>query len=124
MITILRKRLWVSMLVLLSSVAFADEDSQVTIRRSQVGSSLDPDYRVESGTAEIAGEPVAGLKESYASWKQACEAWKKEMKEMNGNTLMAVQCGTPKAERDSSSSRVTQSSQGSYKLRVRIRESR
>lgn len=99
-------------------------DATITIRRGQRASDLDlPDFKVESGTDEISGEPVAGLKESYESWKSACNQWKKEMREMNGASLLSLSCGAPRVARDASS-RTTQSSTGNYKIKVRIREAK
>jgi hypothetical protein len=99
----------------------ASQDSTITIRKGDAAKT-DPDYRIESGSEEISGDPVAGQQESYKSWKDACTEWKKEMREMNKATLIALNCGTPSASRDSSS-RVTQKSTGTYKIKVRIRES-
>lgn len=99
----------------------ADQESTITIRKGSEASKSETDYRIESGTEEINGDPVAGQEESYKSWKAACNEWKKDMREMNGKALIALSCGTPHGSRDSSS-RVTQSSSGSYKLKVRVRE--
>jgi hypothetical protein len=96
------------------------QDSTITIRKADPA-RLEPDYRIESGEEEISGEPVAGQDESYKSWKAACNDWKKEMREMNGKSLVTLNCGTPHPKRDKSM-RVTQTSTGSYKLKVRIRD--
>jgi hypothetical protein len=101
----------------------ADQDSTITIRKGDRHRPLDPDVEVNSGTEEISGDPLAGLKESHDSWKKACDEWKKEMREMNGPALISLNCGTPHPERDSSS-RVTQTSVGTYKLKIRVREAR
>lgn len=103
----------------LSATMAAEGDSTITIRKGE--RINDPDFKIESGTEEISGEPVAGLKESYDSWKKACNDWKKEMREMNGASLLTVSCGAPRVQRDSSS-RTTQSSMGNYKIKVRIRD--
>ena len=97
----------------------AEGDSTITIRKGERIS--DPDFKIESGTEEVSGEPVAGSKESYDSWKKACNDWKKEMREMNGASLLTASCGAPRAQRDSSS-RTTQKSVGTYKIKVRIRD--
>lgn len=99
----------------------AERDTTITIRKGADAARTEPDYRIESGSEEIAGDPVAGMDESYKSWKEACSEWKKEMREMNGKALIALNCGTPRATRDKSS-RVTQSSTGTYKIKVRVRE--
>lgn len=99
----------------------ADQESTITIRKGRDSAKTEPDYRIESGTEEISGDPVAGQEESYMTWKAACNEWKKDMREMNGKALIALSCGTPRSVRDKSS-RVTQSSTGTYKLKVRVRE--
>jgi hypothetical protein len=99
----------------------ADQESTITIRKGAEGARTDPDYRIESGTEAINGDPVAGQDESYKSWKAACNEWKKDMREMNGKALIALSCWTPHGTRDSTS-RVTQSSTGAYKLKVRVRD--
>jgi hypothetical protein len=99
----------------------ADQDSTISIRKGDKSRSLEPDFEINSGTEEISGDPVAGKQESYLSWKKACADWKKDMREMNGAALVSLSCGTPRADRDSSS-RVTQTSTGTYKLKVRIRD--
>lgn len=98
-----------------------DQESTITIRKGVDSGRTEPDYRIESGSEEINGDPIAGQEGSYGSWKAACSEWKKDMREMNGKALIALSCGTPHATRDSSS-RVTQSSTGTYKLKVRVRE--
>jgi hypothetical protein len=98
-----------------------DQDSTIVIRKGDKAKSMEPDYRIDSGSEEISGEPVVGQQESYDSWKKACADWKKDMREMNGKSLITLSCGTPHASRDSSS-RVTQTSTGTYKIKVRIRD--
>ena len=101
----------------------ADQDTSIVIHKGPNGGALEPpDYRIDSGSEEIAGEPVAGQAESYASWKQACADWKKDMREMNGKTLISLACGTPHSTRDSATSRVTQTSEGLYKIKIRVRD--
>lgn len=99
-----------------------DQDTTITVRKGEKARVLEPDYRIDSGSDEISGEPVAGQTESYDSWKKACADWKRDMREMNGKNLITLNCGTPRASRDSNL-RVTQSSTGTYKMKVRIRES-
>ncbi len=94
-------------------------DTTISVRKGD--RPLEPDYRVDSGTEEISGDPVAGQDGSYESWKKACADWKKDMREMNGKSLITLSCGTPHASRDKSML-VTQSSTGTYKLKIRVRD--
>ena len=80
-----------------------------------------------SGDEEIAGDPTAGQKEAYKSWKEACAEWKKELKENNkdGQVLLAS-CGTAKFQKDDSSGAgsgvYVYRSDAKYKIRVRIKD--
>jgi hypothetical protein len=78
------------------------------------------DFEIVSGTDDVLGDPVSGRKDAYASWKSACSDWKKEMKEMNrANQLISLSCGAPGFSRDNGF--YTFKSQGTYRMRVRIR---
>ena len=80
-----------------------------------------PEFEFVSDTAEIAGDPHPGLKESYASWKEACENWKKEMKEMNKqNEILSLNCNAPSSSRQHDGLQIYRSN-GSYKLKVRVK---
>jgi len=97
-----------------------DQDTTIMVRKG--ARPLDPpDYRIDSGSEEITGDPVAGQDGSYESWKKACADWKKDLREMNGKALIALSCGSPRASRDKSML-VTQTSTGTYKLKVRVRD--
>src|SRR3954469_6653538 len=57
------------------------EDTSVLIKKG--AGSFGPDFEIVSGENEISGDPMAGAKESLASWKAACNSWKKDMREEN-----------------------------------------
>jgi hypothetical protein len=99
----------------------ADQDTTISIRKGERARSSEPEYHIESGSSPISGDPVMGQQESYEAWKKACNEWKKDMREMNGKGLIALSCGTPTATTDSSG-RKTQSSTGTYKIKVRMRD--
>ncbi len=99
-----------------------DQDTSIVIRKGAEGDLRD--FEVVSGTEDVTGEPTPTHRESYASWKQACDAWKKEMREMNKeNSLIALNCNVALASKDPAGLS-THHSTGSYKLRVRIRAPR
>lgn len=100
----------------------SDESHTITVERGRARSQ-DPEFRIETDSEEIQGEPVAGKVESYNSWKKACDDWKKEMREMNGKALISLNCGKPKLEKDSVTMLATQTSVGTYKLKVRVKDS-
>ncbi len=102
------------------------KDSSVLIQTTK-GAKVLPDYEITSGDEEIAGDPTAGQKDAYKSWKDACSEWKKELKENNkdGQVLLAS-CGTAKFSKDDSagvgSGVYVYRSEGKYKIRVRIKD--
>src|SRR4051794_208691 len=77
-----------------------DQDTTISVKK---GRPAETDYRIDSGTEEISGDPVSGQQGSYESWKKACTDWKKEMRDMNGKTLITLNCGTPHSSRDKTS---------------------
>ena len=96
------------------------EDTSVIIKKG--AATCGPDYEVISGVDEVAGDPSMGVKESYSSWKAACEAWKKEVRELNKtNQVLSLNCSLPVQIRLSSGMNFYHSS-ATYKLRVQIRK--
>lgn len=126
-------------LCLLVSVAFAEDETKVIQKMS--GSAGDSsvliettknakfkqDFEIVSGEEEVVGDPTAGSKEAYTSWKEACKEWKKELKDNNkdGQVLVAS-CGTAAFTKDESagagSGIYTYKSNAKYKLKVRIKD--
>ncbi len=99
------------------------EDTSVVIKKGPISSSTQPEYEIVSGTEEIVGDPEAGTKEGYTSWKLACENWKKELKELNKeNQVLTLNCNKPTFTRDQNHLLMYQSV-ATYKLKVRIRNS-
>jgi len=103
-----------------------EKDSSVLIQTTK-GAKIQPDFEIMSGDEEVAGDPTAGQKEAYKSWKEACAEWKKELKENNkdGQVLLAS-CGTAKFAKDDSagagSGVYVYRSDAKYKIRVRIKD--
>lgn len=131
-----------SLLILFSlvSVAFAEDetkitqkmsgnsgDSSVLIETTKNPKSLKHDFEIISGSEEISGDPTSGTKEARTSWKEACAEWKKELKENNkdGQVLVAS-CGPATFTKDDTSGAgsgiYTYKSNGTYKIKVRIRD--
>lgn len=103
-----------------------EKDSSVLIQTTK-GAKIQPDFEIMSGDEEVAGDPTAGQKEAYKSWKEACAEWKKELKENNkdGQVLLSS-CGTAKFAKDDSagagSGVYVYRSDAKYKIRVRIKD--
>jgi len=112
--------------------AFADDvqEKAVLIQTSNKAESLirgrEKDFEIVEDTDEVSGDPVGGTKESYASWKEACKEWKKEIKEANPGQVVTINCGSAKMEKDDTSGKgagiYVYKSTGKYRLKVRIRD--
>lgn len=82
------------------------------------------DFEIVSGSDEVMGDPSAGHKDAYASWKTACADWKKDLRESNKeNSIVTLNCGSPKqeAQKDVSIGTYVYKSTGTYKIKVRVR---
>lgn len=100
--------------------------TETVIQETREGSisSMAPDYEIVNGSEEILGDPTLGAKKaSYDSWKAACKDWKQEMKELNKDNIISLNCGSPKTSSESAGSDMyTTRSTGVYKVRVRIKD--
>jgi hypothetical protein len=98
-------------------------DTAILIKKNPKDTFDKPDYEIISGDEEVFGDPTAGTQASYASWKVACDTWKKEVRDMNkDNQVLALSCGMPSFTQDGGV--YTYKSKGAYKIRVRIRDKR
>ena len=109
----------------ISKVGDEADDSTVTIEKTKGTRNLRPNYEIVAGEDEISGDPTAGTKEAFKSWKEACAEWKKELKENNkdGQVLVAS-CGKATFAKDEASGAgagiYTYRSNANYKLKTRI----
>lgn len=135
------KKLFLFSICLLTSLAFAEDetkvvqkvsggagDSSVLIETTK-NAKLKQDYEIVSGEEEIMGDPTAGTKDAYTSWKDACREWKKELKENNNSKdgqVLISSCGSASFVKDEStgtgSGIYTYKSNAKYKLKVRIKD--
>ncbi|MGZ3707813.1 MAG: hypothetical protein ACXWPM_03140 [Bdellovibrionota bacterium] len=104
-----------------------DQDTSIVIHKGPPQPQPDttvrpPDYQIVESTDEIAGEPMPGRDDSYASWKIACDNWKKELKANNPGRLLTSNCGRPHLDSDPVTFKKTQSSTGTYKLKVALHD--
>ena len=78
-------------------------------------------YVISEGTDDITGDKDVLKKSAEKNWKQACDDWKKEIKELNkDNKIISVSCGSMTCAKDGVES--TCKSSGSYKVRVLTEE--
>ena len=99
----------------------AQDDTSIVIKKGpQATVDLRPDFEIIAGDGEIFGDPEMGQKASFASWKVACENWKKELKELNkGNHILVINCNSPTSTQ--SNGLMTFQSRGTYKIKVPMR---
>ncbi len=103
-----------------NSIADTDADKALIIRSGSTN-SISPHFEIVSGEGEIIGDLSPSLKESYQSWKKACEAWKKEIKDLNPKgEVKFISCNSPKKVDYPNFQRAYRSI-GTYKIRVEVR---
>lgn len=95
-----------------------ESDTTISITKGKGGQK---DFEIAEGSADISGDPEVLTKAARSSWKQACEEWKKELKELNKeNQILALSCNTPKCITNGPTE-ITCQSKGTYKVRTRVR---
>jgi hypothetical protein len=76
-------------------------------------------WEVTEGAADIEGEPAAMNKEARATWKTACEDWKKEFRADNKeNKIISMSCGTPTCDGNTGNKVCT--SKAAYKVKTKL----
>ncbi len=76
-------------------------------------------WEVADGSAEITGEPTVMLKEANASWKKACDDWKKEFRADNkDNKVINISCNKPDCTSDAAGKVCT--SKATYKIKTKL----
>lgn len=76
-------------------------------------------WEIADGSADIEGEPAAMNKEARATWKTACDAWKKEFRTDNKeNKIISMSCGTPACAGDAGNKICT--SKATYKIKTKL----
>jgi hypothetical protein len=97
-----------------------DDETSIVIKKgaSAAAASSQCNFEVVSGDADISGDPEYGRKEAYGSWKLACDAWKKELRELNtSNQIVTMACSSPVQSKENN--QFVYRSKGSYKIKVR-----
>lgn len=96
----------------------ADGDTTISITKGKNGQN---EFQITEGTADISGDPEVLTKAARTSWKQACNDWKKELKELNkDNQILSMSCNNPNCAKNATSETVCQST-GTYKLKTKVR---
>jgi hypothetical protein len=98
----------------------ADGDTTITVRKGEKALP-EKNYEIISGTDEISGDEEFDSKRALASWKEACDTWKKEIRELNtDNRVLVISCGAKKKATDGT--KTTYTSSAHYKIRVKMRD--
>ena len=106
----------------------SSEDS-VVIQQGKNPTALLPQFEIVKESYEIIGDLTSGLKDSFSSWKKACDEWRKEVysrekDQRDDIKILSVGCNTPKLEKDPDAAGMRlYKSIGTYQMRVRIRDS-
>ncbi len=97
------------------------EDTTISIKKGSNPTVNKKKYIISEGEEEITGDKDVLKKNADKNWKQACDDWKKEIKELNkDNKVISLSCGSMKCSKDGVESACK--STGSYKIRVLTEE--
>lgn len=104
-----------------TSGSTSTEDTTISIKKGSNPTANKKKYTISEGSEEITGDKDVLKKNAEKNWKQSCEDWKKEIKELNKeNKVISVSCGSMTCSKDGVESACK--SAGSYKIRVLTEE--
>lgn len=103
-----------------------DADSESTTIQISKGNKKQDDktscsasWEVVDGSNDIEGEPATMIKDAKASWKKACDDWKKEFRQDNkDNKIITINCGSASCSSDAGGKVCT--SKATYKVKTRL----
>lgn len=107
----------------LKDVDAGDDTTTIEISKGKKNANgkqkCDPVWEITEGSADITGEPTVMSKDASASWKKACDDWKKEFRADNKeNKVINVSCGTSSCSSDAGGKVCV--SKATYKVKTRI----
>ena len=107
--------------VKLDGIDANSDETSITIKKGASAKKDCQTYEVVDGNEEVAGDPENERSKAYSNWKKACSDWKASMKELNhDNKILTLNCNRPQENKDKYLTTFT--SQGSYKLRVKLKD--
>ncbi len=125
----IRNVLALMIMMSLTCVAFAQEvgvkvdanntsdDTTISIKKGSSATTNKKKYVISEGREEVTGDKDVLKRNAEKNWKLACDAWKKETKEMNAdNKVIALSCGSMSCAKEGVES--TCKSNATYKIRV------
>lgn len=130
----MRQIIWIGSLLVVSFV-FAekagvkiedvntDQETSITIKKGAQALKECVEYQIVDGKDEINSSPDFDRKKAYQDWKAECDKWRASMKEMNkDNQILQLSCNKARAGKDGEMTMY--SSEGTYKVKVKIRENK
>ncbi len=102
-----------------------DQETTISIKKGAPIESNKKLWELQTGTAEVAGDPQLMDKEARKSWKTACAEWKAELKELNQeNKVLVLNCNSPKCHKTGGPTgvEVLCQSTATYSLKVKVSE--
>ncbi len=120
-----------SSILLIGSVAMAqktsvtdiptDSNTVITVKKGDDKSTTEKNFEIVEGSGEVSGDPQLMNKEARASWKAACNDWKKEIKDLNKtNEIIVLNCNKPNCQKSEGGQTVCESN-GDYKVKVKTK---
>jgi hypothetical protein len=120
-----------SSILLIGSVAMAqktsitdiptDSNTVITVKKGDDKTTAEKNFEIVEGSGEVSGDPQLMNKEARASWKAACNDWKKEIKELNKtNEIIVLNCNKPNCQKSDGGQTVCESN-GDYKVKVKTK---
>lgn len=97
------------------------ENTTIEIKKGKKGEAPagERNWEITEGDADVQGEVATMSKEARASWKKACEDWKKEFRADNKeNKIILIDCGRPDCSGDATNK--TCVSKAKYKVKTKI----
>jgi len=125
------KRVLFGLAILFAQVGFGESmdvklkdvpatDTNISIQK---GSGQCVEYEIVHGNEDLASTPEYDRSKAYATWKAACDEWKKSMRELNKeNRIISLSCGNPARSQDGELNLYR--SNGLYRVRVQMKERR
>lgn len=94
-----------------------NDTTTISIKKGEA--AKEKTYEIVEGEDEVSGDPELVIKEARASWKKACDEWKKEIKDLNKtNQLIHINCGKMACTKEGTDHSCK--SQGKYKVKTKM----
>lgn len=108
-----------------SKISNSDDNQAIVISKQKIKDSnedLTKKFEIVKETAEIEGDDAITDSIALANWKQACNEWKKEIRELNKqNSLIQINCGK-REKRSTDMGKKQYVSQANFTAKVQVRE--